>query len=615
MLNKRWLAIALIMLALAIAGLALIDASPRTPAVPKLRLPDAGPLVLRPAPSSFALGGAVLPSAVVTPTLSGACVTGTVTDAVTGAGIPSAVVTFTTFAGALSATADAQGRFELEHLTEGLVSVAEVTSPRHFPFRPAWGHSPLELRLVDGSCVTGLSLSLVPRLEYEGEVLGPDEAPVEGARVTIATEREPPEAPLVTDAQGRFRFHATDGALVVATHPRFTRAVALVDFRVATTRHLTLTLGPLAADAGPSTAPLRGVVVNHLDAGVAGATVRVTRALAWEDGHQERLEALTESAADGTFQLDLDAPGPWRVTALMAPRVSPPVDTTGAPVVLQLDRGATLTGSVVDDEGKAVTAFSVLLQRRLGALQRDTLEPHHVVDPDGRFHLVALPPGAVDVVVVAPGLAPSTLAQVDLTPDAERTLDVRLARGARLTGSVVERGSRHPLAGARVSLEQTRDEPLVALAIARTDERGEFTLSGLPEGRHSLFAIADGHDARLLSVELRSSGATGPVVIDLAPVADGGTPQLELVGIGAVLKAAGDALVIERIVERGGAAEAGLVAGDVVLSIDGASTSTLGFGGSIERIRGAEDTTVSLEVRRASGATERLVVPRRRLVH
>lgn len=56
------------------------------------------------------------------------------------------------------------------------------------------------------------------------------------------------------------------------------------------------------------------------------------------------------------------------------------------------------------------------------------------------------------------------------------------------------------------------------------------------------------------------------------------------------------------------------MAGDVVLRIDGTPTTTLGFGGSIERIRGSQDTTVSLEVKRASSRVVELVTtPRRRI--
>ncbi len=604
----RWLAILALMMGAGVLGLWLLDTTPRAPVVPKLLVPDAGRFALSAPRSTFTVGGAPFPSATLTPTIDRACVTGKVVDSVSGQGLAGAQVRLSTFAGAVTMTSDETGRFEQRGLTEGVVSIVEVTAAGHFALRPT-----LELRLVQGLCVADLSLSLVPRVEYDGEVVGPNGDAVAGARITIGTEHEAPEAPLVTDAQGRFRFHAADGALVVATHPDFSAGVGLVDFRVTTTRQLTVTLGPRAVDAGTALVSVHGLVVDEGDAGVSGATVRVARVHSTTDGRWERLEASATTATDGTFHVDVEAPGPWQVAAMASGRLSNIQQTSGEPVVLRLARGATLTGAVTDAEGLVVTTFSVLVSRRVGSLEREPLEPHHVVDPEGHFVLASLAPGPVEVVVVAPGLAPSAPTNVDLEAGTTKHVELRLGRGAQVSGTVVDRVTQRPLEGARLSLEQRGDDPMSAQALARTDDRGRFTLQGLPSGRHSLFIVAVEHDARLLSVDLNANVAAGPLLIDLAPVADGGTPQLELVGIGAVLKTEGDALRIERVMPGGGAAEVGLVAGDLVLRIDGTPTSTLGFGGAIERIRGSQDTTVALEVKRSSGVVELVTTPRRRV--
>jgi C-terminal processing protease CtpA/Prc len=97
-------------------------------------------------------------------------------------------------------------------------------------------------------------------------------------------------------------------------------------------------------------------------------------------------------------------------------------------------------------------------------------------------------------------------------------------------------------------------------------------------------------------------------------VADGEEPTIELAGIGAVLSAKDDVLLIGRVVEGGGAAEAGLTVGDAILAVDGAPVARLGFAGSIQRIRGPEGTAVQLSVRKV-GAEDAvtLAVTRRRL--
>jgi carboxyl-terminal processing protease len=104
----------------------------------------------------------------------------------------------------------------------------------------------------------------------------------------------------------------------------------------------------------------------------------------------------------------------------------------------------------------------------------------------------------------------------------------------------------------------------------------------------------------------------GPTTIDLAPTEPGEEPTTEMVGIGATLSAQGDALVVASIFPGGGAFEVAMIPGDAILAIDGTLVTTLGFGDSIQRIRGPEGTVVRLTVRRGA-ATLDLAVPRRRV--
>lgn len=600
MLNRRWLGIAVFLVAAGVAAIVLFESTTPTPALRRLRVPDAGVVAIVPPRSSFTAAGAPFPTAVVTPTLGQACVTGTVVDAWSGLAVANAVVTLQTFAGQRQTPTDSSGRFELRGLTEGTARIIAIGADGHLDLTPN-----TELHLVDGVCVSSLTLSLVPRVEYLGEVVGPDDAPIAGAHVVIATERAPSGKPLVTDALGQFRFSAPEDAIVTASHPGFTSRWAPVDFKVTATRSLVLRLEKLVVDAGTSFTTIRGVVLDERDAGVE-ALVTIWRDL----GSTRAVERLVSTARDGAFTFGAEE-GSFVLAARRGNEGSAAVRSAGGDVTLKLVRDATLQGTVHDEQGAPVPMFSVLVQSKQGALELGAVEPHHVVDADGAFHVAPVSPGTLEVVVAAPGLAPSTPQVVELAPGETRSLEFTLGRGVQVQGSVVSRASRTPLRGARVSLERSADD--TALPLARTDENGRFTLSGLTPGRRSLFAQAEGHDARLLSLEVSSSGATG-LVIDLAPVPDGGTPQLELVGIGAVLRAEGDALVIDQLVPRAGGDLAGLAEGERIVSIDGASVSSLGFGGSVERLRGAEDTTAVVEVRQASGLTRRVVVTRRRVV-
>jgi C-terminal processing protease CtpA/Prc len=74
----------------------------------------------------------------------------------------------------------------------------------------------------------------------------------------------------------------------------------------------------------------------------------------------------------------------------------------------------------------------------------------------------------------------------------------------------------------------------------------------------------------------------------------------------------GEGLAVVQVLPGGGAAEAGLARGDLVLRVDGAPVAELGFGGAIDAIRGPEGTRVSLGVRRGERTFEVSAV--RRLV-
>lgn len=581
MLNRRWLGIAVFVVAAGVAAIVLFESTESKPELPRLRVPDAGVVAIAPPRSSFSSAGAPFPTAVVTPTLGQACITGAVVDALTGRSIAEAHLTLATFAGQRSTTTDASGRFELRGLTEGTVRVLDVHADGYLDLTPN-----TELHLVEGVCVSSLAFALSPVLEFAGEVVGPDDAPIAGAHVTIATTRTSSPAPLLTDERGRFRFFAPEGALVTVRHPGFVTRHAEVDFKVTATRSLVLRLEKLPADAGVPTTTIRGVVLDERDAGVE-ATVVIWR----EFGATHVTEAFVHTSSTGTFSFTAEQ-GVFLLLARAEKRGSATVRSAGGEVTLRVQREATLQGTVCDEQGAPVPMFSVLLQSKQGALVLSPVEPQHVVDAEGAFLLANLSPGTWEVTIAAPGLAPSTPQVVELTPGEPRTADFTLACGVQVQGSVVSRTTRAPLRGARVSLERSADD--TAFPLARTDENGRFSLGGLTPGRRSLLAEAEGHDARLLSLEVSASGATG-LVIDLAPIPDGGTPQLELVGIGA------------------GAQRAGLTAGERIVSIDGAPVVSLGFAGSIERLRGAEDTNVVVEVRDPAGLTRRVVITRRRV--
>ena len=205
--------------------------------------------------------------------------------------------------------------------------------------------------------------------------------------------------------------------------------------------------------------------------------------------------------------------------------------------------------------------------------------------------------------VAAHGYAPSEAdVKVPKESSGPVTTDFALERGATMTGRVVEEGSGRPLERARLSVEGLGlgGGALSLRYDALTDARGDFTLDGLPSGEVSLFVSADGHHSRLLSGITVRPDATPSQTIELRKTEEGEEPQVELVGIGAVLAAREDALVLGEVMPGGGAAEVGLVKGDSIVRIDGRPVVELGFADAVQRIRGPEGSRLVLGVRKAS---------------
>ena len=508
-----------------------------------------------------------------------------------------------------------KGFFEFQTTSEGNWTLAAIIAPGFHPYAPQWGHSPFELHLRRGVRVGGLRFVLTAQVDYRGRVVGPDEAPISGAEISVLGGDRAllgPASTRVSDAEGRFVFQAEDEAVVVARHPRYLTSRETVDFAVTITHELKLKMEPLAPDAGPrGRGQLRGSVVDDKRVPVPSALVTAS-----SSGGEAEVEGLTD--ADGRFAFEVEA-GDWWVTARDEGRVpaSTSADVPGKAVELVLERGR-IRGTVADSHGHPVSAFAVLVRTRDGPLERGEATVHSVIDGHGAFVVEGLAAGAYSVSAQATGLSPSSEVNVDVPALGEATAQIILGRGGAVAGRVVSRKSGSPLEHARVALESESETPTRALQIAggeaRTIGDGSFVLDGVPVHRVSLLVSADHHHARLLSaIEVKEGETTQVGTIDLGQLEKDENPRIELVGIGAVLRAEGDVLVVLEVMPGSGASEVGLRPDDALVTIDGEQTAALGFAGGVERIRGAENSSVHLRVRRGE-ATIELDVPRRRVV-
>lgn len=271
--------------------------------------------------------------------------------------------------------------------------------------------------------------------------------------------------------------------------------------------------------------------------------------------------------------------------------------------------GTTLVGVVRDEHGPPIPAFTVGVQWKRGPLEFVAHEQATFMDPDGAFAVRGLRPGEYLVRVLAAGFVAGEQHMVIPEDDDIETVRVvfQLERGGTVTGRVVTQGTNHPIVGARVAVEETAEGGSLTPSFhSLTNHAGVFAIEGIAASGVSLLVSASGHNSRVVQAV-----RPGTHELVLTPVSQDAGPHIELVGIGAVLKPRGDALVVGQVVPDGGAALAGIEPSDEIVQLDGRPVVEIGWPQAIDVIRGAPGTTIVVGIRkRGEGPVNSVTVTR-----
>lgn len=333
-----------------------------------------------------------------------------------------------------------------------------------------------------------------------GRVVTTDGAAIAGATVQLfgwgAQVSGVPEATLVTDATGAFRFASPRNATIyrlVAAAPGFAGLTASADPRAPAHEqdpgHVVIALERCAATA-------EGFITDSSGGPIAGATVRVgSGAVA--------IGPMTTSGADGHYALCLA-----REDAKLAigadgyEHVMRAVDATGRQRVdVALAPEAVLSGRVVDAEtGEPVANAQVFVAGQLAM-------PRHVLSAgDGSFELDGVAGDAVNLNVwAADHVLAEPISVAAVAGQRREGIEVRMVPGVIVRGIVRANGK--PLAGASIRFDSpTRFGPMTALR----------SISG-PDGRFVAVNVA-----RTDSATVRVDGAEvlAPSAIDTRAYAD-----------------------------------------------------------------------------------------------
>jgi hypothetical protein len=582
---------------------------------------------------------------------------GKVRDVVTRAPIPQAGVVWS---GGMTQT-DAQGAFRLPVPRSQIW--LDVVAPGYLP-RNEWVS--LELARTGGL----LDLALAPVSAIEGQVMeqGTPRAGISvWAELTEGLRRGERSAITLTDAKGQFRLECSEGLrrVVAVTPAGVTVAGPEIRLAVADTQKgvvvelgelwpvagvisragtplgpATLTLinaftedavgttqafldgrfsfralplgrylvqvkhGALSALAGPFDHRGDGqpwmievasgqVVSGRVEPATAGVRVR------WRSGDWSGPSPETVTSADGTFRFEgvpdtqilLDAEGPdGAATAKAKP---------GAEVVLRLQRGSVLV-RVVDESGASV-ADAVLLAKsdETGAVRKYVL-----MAPDGVFQ-IELPQGRWVLLaeVAGRGRTGGTMVTVG-----GALVDITLSLTATnpVTGLVLDKATGLPIHQARIRAESTMGRVAVT-----TDSRGHFTLP--PQPKHVQVLIGrDGYEPQGFYLPARSDWANLRVELQPAPNRTFQDDPARFEGVGMTLRPEPTRIVVQIVNEGSPAERAGVRAGDVVATIEGAPAGA-DLQNVVSRIRGPSGTSVRIGFER-DGQMFELVLRRKSLL-
>ncbi len=488
----------------------------------------------------------------------------------------------------------ADGTFELSPVTPGRVRVLV----RHPEFVEALSDA---VSLSPGGRKDDITIVLRRGGELEGRVVDASGRPVAGARLEVVATRGSFARTTRAATDGTFAFSSVPDACTLdvyrdedALHPS-RRVSAIVPEEGK--RNLVITLPD---ERDPITVSVRD------GRGFAVAAAQLTL-LSLDPSIPLRETAFSDERGDATLQGALGLPARLEARAPgHAPKVSRH-EALGAHVDVLLEEGVTAIGTARAARGNSPLSATVAVYTDLGPVTASPAE-------DGSFEFKDLAPGPARVVVRAAGFAPVER-QINLAATASgRPTDLGkfdLETEAIAEGVVVD-GRGDPVAGARVAKDRAptflpTGKP-VGVAIA--DAKGRFSLGELAEGTIWLEAYAPDVGTGRASAHVNAGRTTGDVKLVLVPT---GKTAVEPAATGGVAVTLGEAsgeprvVVIVAVAPGSEAERGGLRPDDVLLTVDGASVSTME--GARAKLSGPIEQDVVVKVSR-QGKPETLRVSR-----
>ncbi len=411
-------------------------------------------------------------------------------------------------------TVQPNGTFRLEDLAPGVYTVGVAVEGAPLFSEPSV--------IVRSGVDTPLVLAVGAGERLTGRVVtGSDLTPVPGVAVTVrrgaAGVEEEVSAEALTSADGRFEvLGLTPGAFEFELHAPWGAVVTVqrtVSFEPGADEALFSLMSP---------ARLTGQVLDAAGKAVPGARIalavtRLAGDLEW--GRPDELfaqegESLRTTRADGAGRFELEQVAAGSKILICA---YPAEGNAGSSIqTLRLDEGAShqvelrlaqttsLSGRVVDPEGRPLPAIQVELEIAAGR-DRSSFAVDST-DGAGRYHFEGVPMLRVRVQARADSYRGGA-AWIDLE-QSDEVEDLVLSPAFVIRGLVVDEDG-WAVPGARVrarelAVEEDGERPRAG--VSSTDEFGAFEVGGLGEGDFTVEASAPGHHQRDPALVVRLPG-------------------------------------------------------------------------------------------------------------
>ncbi|MBT8494926.1 MAG: carboxypeptidase-like regulatory domain-containing protein, partial [Deltaproteobacteria bacterium] len=231
---------------------------------------------------------------------------GTVINWGDGKPVAGAELAFEGQAGLETVSSGADGSFLFTPSGKGRYRLALVSKEGFLPYAPALGRSPIEAVPRPRTLVRGMRVYLSPAIDYRGRVVDADGEPIAAEiRLLGADTGEQVLSPIrdrfSAGDDGRFGFHAPDGAMLEARTADGRIGRGAIDGKVQVTHELVIVV---TSNPGLGAARISGRVIGEDGQPIPGATVTCNAAGTMGMAFQ----ALTtvRSGDDGRFELTAD---------------------------------------------------------------------------------------------------------------------------------------------------------------------------------------------------------------------------------------------------------------------------------------------------------------------